>query len=180
MTKKKANTVLIIIIIVLAVLLVVAIAVGAYFWGKNRSNATSSPTPTKTASVSSSPTKTATPNQTTTTSTQAEETPQQVVENFMKYTLGTLPGASINYDKARDYLSDTMQAQYSGEGWVPRFYGIQDGPDSVVFKFENQTEDGVVLRYDALWGNEVGIGWAFTMAKDGNKWYIDGFSNTVQ
>ena len=63
---------------------------------------------------------------------------------------------------------------------MPRFYGIQDGPDSVVFKFENQTEDGVVLRYDALWGNEVGIGWAFTLAKDNNKWYIDGFSNTAQ
>lgn len=177
MTKRKANTALIIIIIVLAVLLIAAIAIGAYFWGKSRSNATSSLTPTKTATVTLSSASSATPTKTSTT--QSEETPKQVVENFMKYTLGTIPGASINYDKARTYLSDTMQAQYSGENWVQEFYKIQDGPTSVQIISENTADDVTTIKINAFWG-DTGLAWVFTLAKDGNKWYIDGFSNTAQ
>lgn len=179
MRKLEGNTTLIIIIIVLAVLLAAAIGFGAYFWGKNKSTTKATATPTKTTTTSSKTSPTATPTKTPTAAQTSEETPKQVVENFMKYTLGTLPGAQVDLEKARGYLSDTMKAQYSGEGWVPQFYGIQDGPDSVKFISENTSDDGVYLRYDPNWG-EMSLGWSFFLAKDGNKYYIDGFRNDTQ
>ncbi len=177
MRKLKGNTTLII-IIVLSVLLVIAIAIGAYFWGKSKSTTQATKTASPALSSTKSPTAAATPTPTTTLA-QTEETPKQTVENFMKYTLGTLPGAQIDYDKARAYLSDTMKAQYSGENWVPSFYGIQDGPTSVKFISENTSDETLTLRYDPSWG-ETSLGWSFILEKDGNKWYINGFRNDAQ
>jgi len=179
MKKFKGNTSLIVVIVILAIVAITGIGAAIYFWQKSsKPAATASPTLTITSSPKTSPTKIS-PSPTSTPQTQGENA-QQAAENFMKLTLGTLPGAQVDYEKAREYLSDTMKVQYSGDGWVPRFYGIQDGPDSVSFISENPTEDGVVLRYDAIWGQEVGLGWAFTMVKDNNKWYIDGFRNDAQ
>ncbi len=178
MRKSKGNAALIIIVI-LAVLLAVAIAFGAYFWGKSKSATQTTKTASPNASITKSSTSSATPTPTAATSNQAEETPKQVVENFMNYTLGTLPGAQINYEKARAYLTDNMQAQYSGENWVPAFYGIQDGPTSVKFISENSSGESVTLRYDPSWG-EMSLGWTFILDQDGNKWYINGFRNDSQ
>lgn len=181
METKKTNSVLIVIIIVLAVLVIGGIVIGAYFWGKSKTGSktqtTASPTITTTKSAVSTPT---TKPSSTTTANQQTSSAREFVEKFMKMTLGTLPGASLDLTKARTSLSDVMQAQYQGEAWVPQFYGIQDGPSDFQFLSENQTEDGAVLKYNALFGNEVGLGWTFTVAKDGNNWFINGFSNTAQ
>lgn len=179
MQKFKGNATLIVIII-LSVLLVIAIAFGAYFWGKSKSSTqslkTASPSPVSTKSSITAVTPKSTP---TAISGQTQETAKQVVENFMKYTLGTLPGAQLNDEKARAYLSDTMQAQYVGEGWVARFYGIQDGPTSIKFISENTAEEEVTVRYDPSWG-EMSLGWAFILVKDNDKWFINGFRNDTQ
>ncbi|KKQ74324.1 MAG: hypothetical protein US94_C0007G0001 [Berkelbacteria bacterium GW2011_GWB1_38_5] len=168
MVNQKSNITLIVVIIVLAIIAVAGIATATYFWGKSKGNAT--PSPKISATVTSKVTSTPQFN---------EESAKQVVENFMKYSLGTLPGAEVNYEKARAYLSDNMKAQYPDDNWVPMLYGIQDGPTSVKFISENDTGDSVVLRYDPTWG-EMSSGWAFTLEKDNNKWFITGFSNTAQ
>lgn len=177
MRKLKGSATLIIIVI-LSALLVAAIAFGAYFWGKSKSTTPTAKTASPSVTLAKSPTVTVTPTPTA-TSMQAEKTPKQVVENFMKYTLGTLPGAQIDYQKARAYLTDNMQAQYSGENWVSSFYGIQDGPTSVKFISENTSGESVTLRYDPSWG-EMSLGWAFILDQDGNNWFINGFRNDAQ
>jgi len=182
MQNKPKSSLLLVIIIVLAVLVVAAIAIAAYFYGKSntlKATTTASPTKSVTPSSGSSGSKTATPKNNATTAA-SEQSAREFVETFMKMTLGTLPGASLNVGKAHTYLSDTMQAQNSGDNWVPQFYGIQDGPDDFQFLMENQTDDGYVVKYNALFGGEVGIGWVFTVVKDNGQWFIDGFSNTTQ
>lgn len=183
MQNQPKNTSLIIIIIVLAVLVVATVTIGAYYYGKSRTvralTLTASPTKTVTVTPTSTKSASAIPKSSPTTVAN-EQTAREFVESFMKMTLGTLPGANLDVNKAYASLSDTMQAQYSGESWVPQFYGIQDGPDDFDFLMENETEDGFVVKYNALWGNEVGIGWLFTVVKDNGKWYINGFSNTTQ
>lgn len=183
MPNKPKSSLLVVIIIVLAVLVVAAIAIGAYYYGKSKTatkaTTTASPTKTVTPSAGTSGAKTATPKNTTTTAA-TEQSARQFVESFMKMTLGTLPGAALDVNKAHTYLSDTMKAQYSGDNWVTQFYGIQDGPEDFQFLMENQTEDGYVVKYNALFGGEVGIGWVFTVVKDNGQWFIDGFSNTTQ
>lgn len=178
MTKQKGNTVLIVIIIALAIIAITGIIAAAYFWGKSKGNVTPTTTPTVTKSVTPSSKPSVTPTKAT-TAPQAVESSKQVVENFMKYTLGTLPGAEVNYDKARAYLSDNMKAQYPGDNWVQKLYQIQDGPTSVKFISENPSEDSVVIRYDPSWG-EMSLGWSFTLEKDNNVWFITGFSNIIQ
>jgi hypothetical protein len=177
MQNKPKNTLLVVIIVLMAVLLLGAIIIGVYYYGKSKTSPVSTASPTKTATVSPKASATPTGNQTTAAT---EESAREFVERFMKMTLGTLPGASLDVDKAYTYLSDTMKAQYSGANWVPQFYGIQDGPDDYQFLMQNETEDGWVVKYNALWGNEVGIGWLFTVTKDNGQWYINGLSNTTQ
>jgi len=126
MQKLKGNTVLIVVVIILAVLLVVAIALGAYFWGKTKSTTPkASPTMTSIASPTATPTEAV---------SEPEQSPKEVVENFMDYTLGTLPTAMLNFDAARALLTEDQKIQFSDDNiFGARFYGIQDGPTSGKF-----------------------------------------------
>lgn len=180
MSKQKGNTVLIVIIVVLAIIALAGIMTAVYFWGKSKGNVapTTSPATTKSATPATKTSVTTTPTKVTATS-QTEESAKQAVENFMKYTLGTIPGAEINYDKAYAYLSDNMRAQYPGDNWVQELYKIQDGPSSVKFISESQFEGGVILRYDPTWG-DMSLAWSFTVELIDNQWFITGFSNTAQ
>ncbi len=175
MTKQKGNMVLIIIVIVLAVCLLSAIVVGAYFWWKSKSVTQTKTTISPTASQTATPT----PTPTKTQESQPAESPKQVVNNFINYTLGMSTTADINYDKARSLMTESFQAAHSGEGWVPLMYGIQDGPSSVEIVSENINGENASVKVNAFWG-DMGLGWAFSLVKENNQWLIDGFRNTAQ
>ena len=173
MRKSKGNTALIIIIIILAVLLVAAIAVGTYFWGKSKSGTETKPTAIPTATVTAAPT------QTETLESEPSESPKTVVGNFMNYTLGMSSTADINYDKARNLMTESFKAAHSGDGWVPLLYGIQDGPTSVEIVSQNIDNNNASVKVNAFW-EDMGLGWAFNLTKENNKWLIDGFRNDAQ
>ena len=171
--KSKGNSALIVLIIVLAVVAVAAVGIAIYFWQKSKPSNVASVSPSPTKTITTSPSKTATP------VSVAEESPKTVVENFLNTTLGTLPGANVNYDLARTYMAEDFKALHLGEGWVPQLYGIQDGPSSVNFISENITSDTATVRFDPSWG-EMSLAWAFTLEKQNNKWLISDFRNDAQ
>jgi hypothetical protein len=72
-----------------------------------------------------------------------------------------------------------LKSQYSDESFVPRFYGIQDGPTSVKIISENISGDEATVRVDASFG-DMTAAWAFILTKDGNKWLISEFRNDAQ
>lgn len=172
MQKLKGNTALIVVVIILAALLVVAIGLGAYFWGKSKSTTPeASPTITSTASPTAIPTEAV---------TEPKESPKEVVENFMDYTLGTLPSANLNFESARALLTEDQKIQFEDDNtFAARFYGIQDGPTSVKFISENVTGEEAVVRYDPSWG-EMSLAWAFFLVKIDNQWLISDFRNDAQ
>ncbi|MEW6408395.1 MAG: hypothetical protein AB1465_06950 [Patescibacteria group bacterium] len=181
MQQLKGGAAMVALIIVLVILAMAASGAAVYFWQKSKSV-------TKTQTGLESPRLTPTPSPTTTqptaTSTKTPtptptKTPTEVVEIFMKATLGTLPGAKIDYDFAKNLMTDDLKAKHTGEGWVPQFYGIQDGPVSIKFISQNTVGDNAYVRFDPSWG-EMSLGWLFTLKKVGNNWLIDDFRNDVQ
>ena len=176
MTKSKGNASLVI-IIVLVVLLMVAVAFGVYFYSKSKFNTEKA----KTTSSSPTLTKTLTPTPTTTQATnQAEEAPRQVVENFMKYSIGTIPTATLNFNAARAYLPDDLKAEFSDDAsFAARYYGYQEGPSSVEIVSENIKGEDASVKVNALWG-DMGQGWVFGLLKTDGKWQIIDFRNDAQ
>lgn len=198
MKKSKGSAAIVVVIIVLVVLLLGAAGAAGYFWWKSENvelavvaTMTAAPTttvvpttvsPTPTGAVTKTPTTTPTATTTPTTTSSAvalDQTPTKVVESFMNATLGTLPGAKIDYDLARGYMTEALKVQYSGEVWVPQFYGIQDGPTSVKFISQSVVGDTAYVRFDAVWGT-MSLGWMFTLEKVGDTWLISGFNNDAQ
>lgn len=171
----KNSPVLIVIIAILAIIVVVAIVLAAYFWGKSKSGGqttpTSSPAATKSAAVSS-PTPTA--------NTKSQVSPTKVVENFMNYTIGTLPTASLNFNAARALMTDDLKAQFSDDSsFAAQFYGYQDGPTSVELVTENINGSDASVKVNASWG-EMGLGWAFSLTNINNQWLLSDFRNDAQ
>jgi len=107
------------------------------------------------------------------------ETPKAVTENFMKYTLGTLPGASVNLQAAREYMDDSLSAKYPGDDFVPLLYGIQDGPSKVELVTENVNGNTASVKYNATFGNTM-LGWVFNLTKTADGWKISEFRSDAQ
>lgn len=161
MKNSKGSTFLTILIIVLGALLIIAIALAIYFNSKNKK---------------SSEEKTTTPSETF----QNLETPQEIVENFMHYSIGTLPSATLNFDAARLYLSDDLKLKYSFDNtFAADFYGYQEGPDFVEITAENINGNYASVTANAFW-REMGLGWAFNLEKTNNQWLIVEFRNDAQ
>ena len=191
MQQSRGSAAVVATIVILAVVTLAAIGAAFYFWQKSENietnvvatmtavpAMTTIATPTSTVVKTSTPTTTVAPT-TTPAVAEPDQTPTKVVETFMNATLGTLPNAKIDYTLARTYMTDALKAQYSGETWVPQFYGIQDGPISVKFISQNVVGDEAFVRFDPSWG-EMSLGWSFTLEKTSNTWLISGFQNDAQ
>jgi len=81
----------------------------------------------------------------------------------MNATLGTLPNASVNHEIAKEFLSKTLRAQFTNDSFVPRSYGIQQGPDEIKIKSENIDGDSAIVAVQAFYGKEIGLLWNFTL-----------------
>ncbi|MDD5551926.1 MAG: hypothetical protein PHI88_02095 [Candidatus Pacebacteria bacterium] len=146
-------------------LLALVVGSGIYFWQRNQ---------TVSEPIVVTPTPEATP-----TEKVDSGAPTKVVEDFMKYTLGTLPDSNIDYETARNLFIEDLKSQYSDDSFVPRFYGIQDGPDSAKFISENISDNEATVRVDVSFG-EMTTAWAFLLKKEGDLWLISGFRNDAQ
>jgi len=168
---KGISTLLVVVIIAVAILAIAGLTTGLYFWQKNVKLEAELSTPSAAATTSTpTPTK----------ATEPQVSPQEVAENFMNYTLGTLPTANLNYNAARNLMTKELNAQYPNDSsFVPFFYGIQDGPVSAEIVSEYINGDNASVKVNASWG-EMGLGWAFSLIKTNDSWLISGFRNDAQ
>jgi hypothetical protein len=100
--------------------------------------------------------------------------PTAVVDEFLRVTLGTVPGAAVDYDRARALMTVAYAAEFESPEFVPLTYGIQDGPTSYELTGEEvsgATATIVVLGY---WGADLGRQWRFTLEEEAGLWRVGG------
>jgi len=156
---------------------------GVYLWQQNRLLKELADL-SKTATISNQVPVTATPFVVpsvtiTRDMTTAGNSPTDNTENFLLCTLGTLPGATVDYDKAKNYLSANLLNQFLDDSFIPMFYGIQDGPDTYEMKSQSISGDTATVRVDVLYG-EMMEAWAFVLIKENGEWKINEFRNDAQ
>lgn len=102
--------------------------------------------------------------------------PSEVVELYMTFTLGTIPGSSVDYDLARQYLVPELQARFDEPGFIPLSYCIQDGPDNVKIESEKISDSTSTVRVSAQYGADFGNPfedmWDFKLVIQDNEWKI--------
>lgn len=98
--------------------------------------------------------------------------PEKVVEEYMDYTLGTLPTAEVDYDSAKTLLDSELQVQFDDPRFVPVSYGIQDGPDKAEITNTSVDGDYAEVEVDGIWGGDVGRQWLFMLDKSSGRWLI--------
>jgi hypothetical protein len=135
----------------------VVVGAGVYYWQKGKCDS----------------------GQSASTSKEDAATPTEVTENFILATLGTVPSATIDYDKAKTYLSENQKSFFTDDSYVPMFYGIQEGPDSYKVISEYINGDTATVRIDAVYG-EMMTAWAFTLIWEDGAWKIDSFRDDAQ
>lgn len=104
------------------------------------------------------------------------ESPADVVEQYMRYTLGTLPDAALDYSFAKQLLTADLALQWTDDSFVPLSYGIQQGPDKVEINDESVGGNTATVKVSAYWGNEMGRKWTFTLTSLGTSWQISDLS----
>ena len=113
----------------------------------------------------------------TTTDTSTTETaifsPTKVVETFMKATLGSIPGAEIDYDKARTLMTTEYAAEFTTPMFIPQAYAMQDGPDSYEVTDEEILTDTATVTVLGHWGTENQMYWMFELKKEAGDWKLD-------
>jgi hypothetical protein len=103
---------------------------------------------------------------------QALRSPTAVVDAFVRLTLGTVPGASVDYDRARALMTVAYAAEFQSSEFVPLTYGIQEGPTSYEIAAEEvsaSTANVLVLGY---WGADLGRQWRFALQEEAGLWRV--------
>jgi hypothetical protein len=98
--------------------------------------------------------------------------PTAVVDEFLRVTLGTVPGATVDYDRARVLMTVAYAAEFDSPAFVPLTYGIQDGPTSYEIAAEEisgSTATVVVLGY---WEADLGRQWRFVLEEEAGLWRV--------
>ncbi len=158
------------IVTILGIIIVTAILVGGgiYLWVQNQEKEG----------------QTSTQNQNISTSSRMVELPRpvsptNVTENFILATLGTVPGALINYDEAKTLLSEKLKAEFTQDTFIPEFYGIQQGPDSYEMKTETISNATASVKIDVKYGSMMEA-WAFVLVKEAGEWKINELRKDAQ
>ena len=103
---------------------------------------------------------------------------EEVVNNYMNLTLGSIPSAEINFGKARMFLVPGLQTQLETDpAFIPMSYCMQNGPDEVritqtEFNEEMNWVDVVVegkygdWEWEEMWNFQV-------VPVEGDEWIIN-------
>jgi ABC-type transporter MlaC component len=95
-----------------------------------------------------------------------------VVEDFVLVTLSTLPNATFDYEAAQALMTEAYAAEYDTPDWVPRTYGIQDGPTSYEIADEEVAGSSATVTVLGYWGADLGREWRFTVEQEGGAWKV--------
>ena len=98
------------------------------------------------------------------------------VEDYMKLTLGSIPGANVDYERAKQYLTPGLAAQFTTPMFIPASYCIQDGPTDVqvtTVTFNEEYNWVNVIVEGAYGGGWIEM-WDFTVVPvEGDNWMIN-------
>jgi len=94
------------------------------------------------------------------------------VDAFMNFTLGSLPGSNLDFDRANTLLTPSYEAEFI----MPMSYCIQDGPSDVQITsttFNDQQNWAIVTVEGAYYGGWRKL-WDFTVVPtEGDHWMIN-------
>ena len=99
--------------------------------------------------------------------------PKAVINSYMKATLGMIPGADIDYDKARTLMTTNYAAEFTDSMFVPQSYGMQDGPDSVEITGQEILTDTATVTVLGHWGPDNQMYWMFELEKEAGEWKLN-------
>ena len=96
-----------------------------------------------------------------------------VVTRYMQHTLGSIPGADVDYEKAKKYLTEDLKAQFTNPMFVPSSYCIQDGPDNVRVASNELGTGTIDIVVEGQYGGKWQKMWQFSLVPDGDlSWLI--------
>jgi len=99
--------------------------------------------------------------------------PKTVIESFIKATLGRVPGAEIDYDKARTLMTTSYAAEFNTPMFIPQAYGMQDGPDNYEVTDEEILTNTATVTVLGHWGADNQMYWVFELKKQAGDWKLD-------
>lgn len=107
------------------------------------------------------------------------ETPSEIVNTYLKATLGGIPGANLeypSYDSAKQHLVSELRNRFTTPAFVPQSYCIQDGPDNVKIESEEISGNMANVRVSAQYGAQFNAHfedrWGFVLIIDKGEWKI--------
>jgi hypothetical protein len=100
------------------------------------------------------------------------ESPRQVVNNYLLSTLGSIPGAYVDYEYAKTYTSYEIAQKLNDSSFVPRSYCIQDAPEDVVITSEYIDGMEAYVIVDANYGGDSTPMWEFILVSGEEGWKI--------
>lgn len=103
---------------------------------------------------------------------QPTSTPKEVVGKYMRATLGTIPEANVNLEKAKEYVTDELKDKLDDPSFIPLSYGIQDGPTDIKLESENIDDDAATVIVSGIYGTTSQIKWQFDLILKGKNWKI--------
>ncbi len=98
--------------------------------------------------------------------------PGEVVDEFVLSTLGTVPGAAVDHDRARALMTVAYAGQFQGPEFVPLTYGFQDGPTSYEIFSEEIGDSTATVLVLAYWGDDIGGTWRFDLQHEAGLWRV--------
>ena len=103
---------------------------------------------------------------------QALPSPTAVVDAFVRATLGTVPGASVDYDRARALMTVGYAAAFDAPEFVPLTYGIQEGPTTYEIGAEEVSGSTATVLVLGYWGADLGRQWRFALQEEAGLWRV--------
>ena len=100
--------------------------------------------------------------------------PEEVIQEFLLATLGSLPGAAIDYDKAKSLMTAAYAGSFDSPGFIPRVYGIQDGPRAYEITDGYVVDSALEYFVWGFWDGEAAMQWLFILQQENGAWKIAG------
>ncbi|MBU1152231.1 hypothetical protein KJ632_05415 [Patescibacteria group bacterium] len=95
-----------------------------------------------------------------------------VVAEYLKLTLGTVPGAGVDYEAAKPMMYAPFRDLFDSPMFVPTTYCIQDGPTEVNVMAAEASGDMASVTVEAAWGGELSPHWKFTLVPVNGEWQV--------
>jgi hypothetical protein len=98
--------------------------------------------------------------------------PAAVADEFVRATLGTVPDAAVDYDRARALMTVAYAAEFDSPEFVPLTYGIQEGPTDYEIAAEELSDANASVTVLGYWGTDLGREWRFTLQEEAGLWRV--------